>query len=223
MTAPAGRIRTAMKPILIAALLLVGLGVVFGALIFLWIGSRGISAKAEPGAMETFLARTMRGFAVPRGDRDLKNPVAFTPEILAAGMSHFADHCAACHANDGSGETEIGIGMYPKPPDMRLQQTQSLTDGELFYIIENGIRLTGMPAWGDGTPATAQGSWHLVHFIRKLPMLTPEQIEQMEALNPRSPAELQEAAEMRKFLEGKGGVPNPAAKPVPSHGGHTHR
>ena len=70
-----------------------------------------------------------------------------TPEVIAAGMAHYADHCAACHANDGSAETQIGLGMYPRPPDMRQPATQTLTDGELFYIIENGVRLTGMPAW----------------------------------------------------------------------------
>jgi mono/diheme cytochrome c family protein len=208
-----------LRPVVTALLVLVAAGVLSGAALFLWIGSRGISAKADPGALETFVARTMRRLAVPSGDRDLKNPVPVTADVLAAGLSHYADHCAACHANDGSGETTIGVGLYPKPPDMRLPPTQSLTDGELFYIIENGIRLTGMPAWGDGTPEGAEGSWHLVHFIRKLPTLTPDEITQMQAMNPRSPAEVLADEEMRKFLEGEGEAPKPGAKPH-SHGGH---
>lgn len=207
-----------LRPALKALLVLVAGGVIIGAAVFLWIGSRGISAKEEPGRLETFIARTMRRLAVPSGDRDLKNPVPVTADVLAAGLSHYADHCAACHANDGSGETTIGVGLYPKPPDMRLPATQSLTDGELFYIIENGIRLTGMPAWGNGTAEGAEGSWHLVHFIRKLPTLTPEEITQMQAMNPRSPAEILADEEMRKFLEGKGEAPRPGAKPH-SHGG----
>jgi mono/diheme cytochrome c family protein len=92
----------------------------------------------------------MRNLAVPRGARNLRNPVAQTHEGLVEALAHFADHCASCHANDGSGQTEIGENLYPKAPDMRLPATQSLSDGELFYIIENGIRLTGMPAWGAG-------------------------------------------------------------------------
>ena len=209
-----------LRPVLKAALLLAVVGAAAAAAMFLWIGSQGISAKAEPGALETFIVRTMRKLAVPSGDRKLKNPVPVTSEVLAAGLSHYADHCAACHGNDGSGETSIGVGLYPKPPDMRLPPTQSLTDGELFYIIENGIRLTGMPAWGDGTPEGAQGSWHLVHFIRRLTTLTPEEIAQMEAMNPRSPAEVLEAEEMRKFLAGEGEAPKPGGKPMPAHGGH---
>jgi mono/diheme cytochrome c family protein len=173
-----------------AFLLLAALMVAFVAVTFVWIGSRGISARAEPGRIETAIARTMRRFAIPRANRNAKNPVAVSPAIIAQGMAHFADHCAACHANDGSGETQIGLGLYPKPPDMRQAATQSLSDGELFYIIENGVRLTGMPAWGGGAAKT-EDTWHLVHFIRTLPRLTPEQVKQMEALNPRPPARIQ--------------------------------
>lgn len=213
-----------MRSVIKAFLLLVGIGIVVGAAMLLYIGSRGISAKAEPGRLETVMARTMRRFAVPSGERDLENPVALTNEVVAAGMSHYADHCAACHGNDGSGETTIGVGMYPKPPDMRLSPTQSLTDGELFYIIENGIRLTGMPAWGDGTPEGAEGSWHLVHLIRKLPTLTEEEIAQMQAMNPRSPADVLADEEMRKFLEGGGQAPTSSGvKPAPASGGHSHK
>ena len=203
-----------VRAVLKALLVLVGIGVVIGAVMFFVISSRGISAKEEPGRIETVVARTMRGFAVPRRDRNLKNPVTASPEVIASGMSHWADHCAACHANDGSGDTEIGLGLYPKPPDMRRSPTQSLTDGELFYIIENGIRLTGMPAWGAGTPESAEGTWHLVHFIRKLPTLTPEEIERMQTMNPRSVDQLKEEEEMRRFLEG---AEQPSTSPTPSH------
>lgn len=206
------RWRPQVKPVLIALAVLIGLGVIFGTITFIWIGSRGITAKAEPGRLETVVARTMRGLATPRRDRAMKNPVTVTDEVIASGMSHWADHCAACHGNDGSGQTEIGLGLYPKPPDMRLPATQSLTDGELFYIIENGIRLTGMPAWGTGTPESAEGTWHLVHFIRKLPTLTTEELEQMRTMNPRSVGELGEEEEMRRFLEG-----GAAPKPKPAH------
>ena len=208
-----------VKPILKALLVLVGIGVVFAVVTFIWIGSRGISARAEPGRLETVLARTMRRLAIPRGDRNRANPVTLSKEVLAAGMAHWADHCAACHANDGSGQTEIGLGLYPKPPDMRLPATQKLTDGELFYIIENGVRLTGMPAWGTGTPEGAEGSWHLVHFIRKLPTLTPEELEQIKSMNPKSPDEWRQEEEERKFLEGQGEAPKPAPSPAHKHGG----
>ena len=85
---------------------------------------------------------------------------------------------------------------------MRTATTQSLTDGELFSIIEHGIRLTGMPGWGNGTPEGERDSWGLVHFVRHLPKLTPEEIERMETLNPKTPTQWKEEEEARRFLQG---------------------
>ena len=148
---------------------------------------RGFSAHDEPSAMEVMMARSMRRWAVPADLRNVRNPVPLTPQVLSEGLAHFADHCATCHANDGKG-ADLGKRMYPKVPDMTLPATQLLPDGELFSIIENGVRMTGMPGFGDGTAESAYGSWSLVHFIRHLPELTPQEIAQMEALNPKAPA-----------------------------------
>lgn len=149
---------------------------------------RGFSANDEPSAVEEMMARSMRNWAVPADLRDATNPVALTPQVLSEGLAHFADHCATCHGNDGKG-ADLGRRMYPQTPDMTLADTQSLSDGELFAVIENGVRLTGMPGFGAGTAQSAYGSWGLVHFIRHLPRITPEEIAQMERLNPKTPAQ----------------------------------
>ncbi len=133
----------------------------------------------------------------------MQNPVPLTEEVLAEARAHFADHCALCHGNDGTGQTKIGQNLYPKAPDMGSSGTQSLADGELFYIIKQGIRLTGMPAWGEDTPEDDEGSWQLVHFIRHLPNITPEEIAEMEDLNPRSRSEFEQEEEIRRFLAGE--------------------
>ena len=96
----------------------------------------------------------------------------------------------------------MGKHMYPPAPDMRKPETQNLTDGELFYIIQNGIRLTGMPAWG-GSEHGAEDSWKLVHFIRHLPDVTIEERKQMESLNPKGPEDRKEEEEEEKFLRGE--------------------
>src|SRR6266542_1274107 len=106
---------------------------------------RGFSARDEPSAVERILSRGMRRMAAPRRAKEINNPVALTSEVLADARAHFAEHCAVCHANDGSGNTTIGRNLYPRAPDMRLQDTQRLTDGELYFVIQNGIRMTGMP------------------------------------------------------------------------------
>ncbi|HLH32990.1 MAG TPA: cytochrome c, partial [Terriglobia bacterium] len=146
--------------------------------------------------------------AIPRHARNLSNPVKAGPEVLARAAEHFADHCASCHANDGKGGTLIGRGLYPKPPDMREAATQQLTDGELYYIIENGVRFTGMPGFAEGAVTDQDTeSWDLVNFIRHLPNMTDEELAEMKKMNPRSPAELAREERMRKFLQGDDSQP----------------
>lgn len=104
----------------------------------------------------------------------------------------------------------MGPNFYPKVPDLTLPKTQSQSDGALFATIENGIRLTGMPAFGSGTAASAYGSWGLVHFIRHLPEITPEELTEMQTLNPKSPAQWEQMREEAAFLAGES-TPPPAA------------
>src|SRR5688572_17066542 len=157
----------------------------------------------------------MRRLATPREVRSMTNPVAPTEAVLTEGLEHFADHCAVCHANNGSGDTAIGLSLYPRAPDMRAASTQQLSDGELFSIIENGIRLTGMPAWGTGTAEGKRASWALVHFVRRLPKLSEDEIARMEQLNPRPAGQWREEEEARRFLAGEDA--QPASTPPPAH------
>ena len=178
------------------------LAVAFGIVIS--ILHDGLSARATPTRLEALLARNARNLAIPSNARLAQNPVLESPEDLREARLHFADHCAICHANDGSGHSEIGDGLYPKPPDLRLPQTQNLTDGELFWIIENGVRFTGMPAFSTngGNHGGGQDSWKLVHFIRHLPHLTAAERVEMERYNPKGPEDRAEEQEENDFLNG---------------------
>jgi mono/diheme cytochrome c family protein len=166
-------------------------------------GAHGFSAREQPSRIEGWVAREARSAAIPADARTRTNPVANTLEVLAEARAHWADHCAGCHANDGSGDTPMGKRTYPPAPDMRLDATQRLTDAELFYVIQNGVRLSAMPAWGGGSDHDEQDSWKLVHFIRHLPALSGEEKKEMEKLNPKSPDELKEEQEEEKFLKGE--------------------
>ena len=97
-----------------------------------WILLRaGVSARDEPPGVERWMARAARHAAIPAAARALRNPVALDTRVLAEARAHFADHCASCHDNDGSGRTVLGQSLYPKGPDMRAPATQSLSDGEI--------------------------------------------------------------------------------------------
>jgi len=196
-------------------LLLLGTLVLLGGALFLSTIRRGFSTHDEPSRMEAVVARSIRHWSAPADLRNEKNPLPLTPQVLGEARAHWADHCASCHANDGRGKADLGQRMYPRAPDMTLPATQSLSDGELFSIIENGIRLTGMPGWGDGSAESGYGSWTLVHFMRHLPELTPEEITEMEALNPKTPEEWEQIQAEEAFLSGE-------AEPSADHSSTDH-
>jgi mono/diheme cytochrome c family protein len=180
---------------------------------FAYVRTTGLRASGQPSAVEEAVARGVRRLAVPGDVARRANPVPPSEAALAEGLAHYADHCASCHAIDGSGSTGMGPGFFPKAPDMRAAATQRMTDGELFYVIEHGIRFTGMPAWSTGTPEGETSSWQLVHAIRHLPKLTEAERATMEALLPRSPEEIRQEIEEEAFLSG-------GEAPPPVHRGH---
>lgn len=154
---------------------------VIGIAVYVWLLFRdGVSTRRAPNRTEMVIARMLRHFAVPAALRGAKNPVPLTPAVLAEAREHFADHCASCHGNDGRGQADLGRNLYPRAPDMTQPDTQKLSDGELFAIIRDGVRFTGMPGWsGDDAD-----NWKLVHLIRHMPRMTKEEIESMKAFNP---------------------------------------
>ena len=167
-----------------------------------WIFRDGFTAQAQPGALETSVAKHLYSASIPSHFQTMPNQMPSTPDNLHEGMEHFADHCAICHANNGSGDTMFGRGLSPRPPDLRLAATQSKSDGELYYIIEHGVRLTGMPAFGQPGIGHDHGSWNLVLFIRHLPFLTPQEELEMQRMNPVTPSEMKERQAEDDFLNG---------------------
>ncbi len=169
--------------VIIVVVVLLALGVAVAASFL----HDGLSSRATPGKLETMAARKMRRLAMPANARLAQNPLLTSAEELRDARLHFADHCAICHANDGSGKSVIGNGLYPKPPDLRLAETQNLTDGELFCGGEHGGTLD---------------SWRLIHFIRHLPHLTAAERIEMEHYNPKGPDDRAEEQEENDFLNG---------------------
>jgi mono/diheme cytochrome c family protein len=170
-----------LKGLLLALLLFVVVGCI---LPFVAI-QRGFRASSTPTATEAAVvavARTLRNFAIPGNERRQKNPLQGNSEALARGREYFMTQCASCHGIDGGGRTRIGTNLYPRVPDLRLDTTQRLTDGEIYYIIENGVQLTGTPAWGSAHRHSGSDSWELVLFIRSLRPITQREAYQQSNL-----------------------------------------
>jgi mono/diheme cytochrome c family protein len=174
---------------------------------------RGFSTRTEPGRVESAIAGTLREWSIPAKYERMPNPVACSEEVFKQAQAHWADHCATCHANNGSGDSMLGRGMYPRPPDMRSAETQHESDGELYYTIKNGVQLSGMPAFGEPGDEDAD-SWKLVCFIRRLPQLTAQEEQDMKKMNPKTPEDLEEERQEEQFLNG--------GAPPPEHTEHHH-
>jgi predicted CXXCH cytochrome family protein len=147
----------------IAAAIAVAIAVVFGVLYVRALPGLSM-ARNEPPALEKTVATWLLNHSVPDEDRAKQNPFGADAAAVAAGRDSFRQRCEACHAYDGGGRTEIGAGSYPRPPDLKAV-LPSLSDGEIFYHIRNGIRNTAMPAWN----LPDREIWELVSYIRRLP------------------------------------------------------
>jgi len=183
------------------------------------VRNHGFSAREQPSWVEATFARRARRIATPSSATELKNPHPVTETSMAEAREHFVAHCSICHGINGRGDTLIGRNVYPKVPDMSKSETQKLTDGELYYIVTNGVRFTAMPAFGgEDSP---ESIWDLVSFIRRLPQLTPDELKQLEEL-----AGTGEVAEQEKGAqpENKGVEMKAAPKGhTHSHGAKPHR
>ncbi len=159
------------KAFLLAFLVVAVIGIICGAVLI----HRGFRATTEPSTLEKAVARAARNWSIPGRARNEKNPLKLTSENLREGREEFLSRCASCHGHDGSGLTDMGRNLYPRTPDLRAAPTQNLTDGEIHYIIANGVQLTGMPAWSNPHQERNVNAWNLVLFIRSLRPLTREE------------------------------------------------
>lgn len=126
-----------------------------------------IDALGEPGPTETAIANRARGWYISRGARNVPPPnVADNAASVTAGDGLFGMECASCHGSDGRKPTPIGHSMYPRVPSLSSPAVQSLSNQELFWVVKNGIRLSGMP--GFGRINTDDEIWQLTYYVRSL-------------------------------------------------------
>ena len=162
------------------------LGVVFGILLvavgaaaIVYTGSFNISATVPPSKAERQLATFALNKAVARRAGSQKNPLPTNAETLRGGLHEFGENCLVCHGAPGVDPGAIGQGLNPGAPDLTLPRVQARSDGELFWITSNGIRMTGMPAF---SPTHEEKEiWEMVAFIRHLPEITDDEGARLKA------------------------------------------
>lgn len=151
------------KPALLLSLLLIAAALAAG----LFAIGFNLSALPAPGSFETYLAAGIKEWFVYRESRaaELHESPA-TSDSATIGQMIFESECSYCHGSDGRTPTDIGQGLYPRAPDLGTAEVQGFSDRELFWIIRNGIRLSGMPSFGK--QLSNQETWELVRYVRSL-------------------------------------------------------
>ena len=151
----------------------VGVLVLLAAIIAAATSLFTLSALPEPGRTEMFVATRAKHFLVRRSSREGIPPTPAAQEASAKeGERLFGTECGACHGNSGHNPTDAGRWMYPRAADLTSRDSQSYSDQELFWIIKNGIRLSGMPAFGK--VESDDNIWDLVFYVRALPKVQPQ-------------------------------------------------
>src|SRR5450631_44268 len=147
-----------------------------GATALLWTGVFNTSATTAPGALEQKVARFALDRSIHRRAPRTGNPLKPDADVLRGGLAHYKAMCVSCHGAPGVDASEAGEGLNPAAPDLSAGRVQVRTDGELFWLVQGGIRMTGMPAFGP--THKDEEIWKIVAFVRRLPALSPE--EQLE-------------------------------------------
>jgi len=160
-------------------------GVFFGILLvavgagaYVWTGSFNTAATLPPSRTEKELATFALNKSVARRAPNRKNPLPANPDTFRGGLAHFRENCVVCHGAPGVDPGEIGQGLNPGAPDLTRARTQARSDGQLFWIVDEGIRMSGMPAFG---PTHKENEiWQIVAFLRHLPEITDEEKAQLK-------------------------------------------
>lgn len=183
------------------------IGVVFGVVLValggaavVYTGSFNTAATVPPSRIEKRIATFALDKSVAKRAPARTNPLPATPETLREGLREYRGHCLVCHGAPGVDPGAIGQGLNPGAPDLSLPRVQARTDGQLFWITSEGIRMSGMPAFG---PTQDEDEiWHMVAFLRHLPELSEEEVAQLKA-RPAPPA----------FSAPAGATPVPSPRP----------
>ena len=162
-----------------ALITIVLLGIAGAIVLSVFVRRGGLAANVEPSRLERSVAERLVRLSIPADADRQQNPLSGDPDAWQQAREHYLDHCAGCHGRDMKGNTDVGANMYPRVPDLTSAEVQRKSDGALFYIIQNGVRWTGMPAWkGEHSP---DDTWKLVALVRKAPALTAAELDPGES------------------------------------------
>ena len=157
-----------------AALAAISIAVFLGCV---YSGIYDVSASQPDNAVMRWLLVTARDRSIERRAADITVPPLDDPSLIQEGFEHYHEMCTGCHLAPGLDSSEIREGLNPQPPVL-AKAVPGLSPAQLFWVIKNGVKMTGMPAWG--TSHSDQMIWAMVAFLEQLPHMTPAEYRAME-------------------------------------------
>lgn len=156
-------------------------GIVVAAAVPIFVSSTGMfnmNATEKPSTVEEIIGKTAWEKSLHRRAPQATNPFQNDSTALDSGMDHFKENCLPCHGIPGVEPSEIAKGLNPHAPELKHRGLEEWSDGELFYLVKNGIRMTGMPALGP--THTDQEIWTIVYFLRHIENLSADQKRELQ-------------------------------------------
>jgi mono/diheme cytochrome c family protein len=144
---------------------------------FAYSGIFDVSAADREPRWRAQLFETVKDRSIDRRAAALPAaPPLGDPQLIRTGLGHYREMCVVCHGAPGVPKSEIGMGLNPDPPDLAHEGAEQ-SPVRLFWVLKNGIKMTGMPAFG--MTHTDDQIWSMVAFLKQLPKLSPRQYAAM--------------------------------------------
>ena len=171
---------------IIITLIVVVIIIILGGLAFINSGLFDVAATKPDTGIAKWVLETTKEKSVRSHSKDITVPNLDSESLIETGFHHYDQMCVGCHGAPGISPSEIGEGLNPEPPDLS-EEAANMTPAELFWITQNGIKMTGMPAFGP--THSDEELWGIVSFMQKLPDLSPEKYKAMKEDSERMPQE----------------------------------
>lgn len=159
---------------------------ILGGLVFINSGVFDVAATKPESGMVKWLLETTKEKSVSSRAKNLTAPNLDDETLLKSGFHHYDQMCVGCHGAPGISPSEIGEGLNPAPPDL-AEAVAHMSSSELFWVTQNGIKMTGMPAFGP--THSDEELWGIVAFMQKLPDLSPEKYKGLKEESEKKPQE----------------------------------
>jgi len=161
----------------IKTLIFVVIILIAGLVVFIYSGTYNVAATKTDSFIVEWVLDTTKKYSVKKHSQNIERPKLNDDTLVKQGYEHYQDMCAGCHGAPGKDPAE---GFNPSPP-LLAEEAEELSSAELFWVTKNGIKMTGMPAFG--LFHSDEDIWSIVAFLKTLPDLTPETYKEMGAKN----------------------------------------